>query len=197
MAAFPLSSVTEDVSSSKGASHGRSMFPSGAADAQYSNLYRSLDYPADSSARRTLSAGGGGAQLGRGRGGSGWLPSWLRPSFGAAESRDIESSGREASLRDARADDIDDEEEEELFCGCFEPLSPSERILGWLTCFLGNLVLSAVSLGEALSLKRCRRRCCLLFVCLFEEGVRISCVAPLVKCVMSLRILQRHALGAE
>ncbi|CDJ42351.1 hypothetical protein, conserved [Eimeria tenella] len=41
--------------------------------------------------------------------------------------------------------DVDDDDEDS-WC-CCEPLNSTERILGWLTCFLGGLILSAVSMG--------------------------------------------------
>lgn len=43
--------------------------------------------------------------------------------------------------------DIDEDDDSESWC-CCEPLNNTERILGWLTCFLGGLILSAVSMGE-------------------------------------------------
>lgn len=43
--------------------------------------------------------------------------------------------------------DVDDDDESDTWC-CCEPLNNTERILGWLTCFLGGLILSAVSMGE-------------------------------------------------
>ncbi|CDJ58392.1 hypothetical protein, conserved [Eimeria maxima] len=43
--------------------------------------------------------------------------------------------------------DVDDDDESDTWC-CCEPLNNTERILGWLTCFLGGLILSAVSMGS-------------------------------------------------
>lgn len=42
--------------------------------------------------------------------------------------------------------DVDDDDDDDSWC-CCEPLNNTERILGWLTCFLGGLILSAASLG--------------------------------------------------
>lgn len=44
--------------------------------------------------------------------------------------------------------DVDDDEDDDGWC-CCEPLNSTERILGWLTCFLGGLILSAASLGAS------------------------------------------------
>lgn len=43
--------------------------------------------------------------------------------------------------------DVDDDDDDDGWC-CCEPLNSTERILGWLTCFLGGLILSAASLGS-------------------------------------------------
>ncbi|PFH34527.1 SFT2 family protein [Besnoitia besnoiti] len=41
----------------------------------------------------------------------------------------------------------EEEDEEEGSC-CFPPLTLTERLLGWLTCFLGGLVISSLALGS-------------------------------------------------
>lgn len=43
--------------------------------------------------------------------------------------------------------DVDDDDDADTWC-CCEPLNNTERILGWLTCFLGGLILSAISMGS-------------------------------------------------
>lgn len=139
MAAFGLSPVAELDSSSEGSFYGRSMFVSSASDLQSSSPYRSLDGPMDDE------------QEGRPASGTGrWIPEWIRLPWSRAESQQGNQAGGDFECgREPQFDDMDDDEEEEgFFCGCFEPLSTSERLLGWLTCFLGSLVLSAVSIGQ-------------------------------------------------
>lgn len=41
----------------------------------------------------------------------------------------------------------DDDDDGDGWC-CCEPLNSTERFLGWLTCFLGGLILSAISMGS-------------------------------------------------
>lgn len=43
--------------------------------------------------------------------------------------------------------DLDDDDDADSWC-CCEPLNNTERLLGWLTCFLGGLILSAISMGK-------------------------------------------------
>lgn len=44
--------------------------------------------------------------------------------------------------------DQDDDDDADTWC-CCEPLNNTERILGWLTCFLGGLILSGLSMGRS------------------------------------------------
>lgn len=43
--------------------------------------------------------------------------------------------------------DLDDDDDADTWC-CCEPLNSTEKLLGWLTCFLGGLILSAISMGS-------------------------------------------------
>lgn len=43
--------------------------------------------------------------------------------------------------------DLDDDDDADTWC-CCEPLNNTERILGWLTCLLGGLILSGLSMGS-------------------------------------------------
>lgn len=73
--------------------------------------------------------------------------------------KDAPSDDRRASARNAMTwfptvstfsgdvDLDDDDDDADTWC-CCEPLNNTERILGWLTCFLGGLVLSAISMGK-------------------------------------------------
>ncbi|OEH77259.1 hypothetical protein cyc_01343 [Cyclospora cayetanensis] len=76
----------------------------------------------------------------------------LQPSGGPIRENgrtNARSAGSWFSSVPAFADDIDidDDDDSDTWC-CCEPLNNTERILGWLTCFLGGLVLSAVSMGS-------------------------------------------------
>lgn len=43
---------------------------------------------------------------------------------------------------------LEEEEEEGNCCFCFPALTTTERLLAWLTCFLGGMGISALSLGK-------------------------------------------------
>ncbi|CBZ52347.1 SFT2 domain containing 1, related [Neospora caninum Liverpool] len=58
------------------------------------------------------------------------------------------------SLGQAAGQQFDDLEEEEEWCCCFPPLTLTERLLGWLTCFIGCLVISSLALGSFQDLVR-------------------------------------------